>query len=136
MASPVGHEDRLAIFPKLAEGVQQVLDNAAEFDNVLNTVYSLMYAFLFSLPIVLLGTVTPWAVRLTVQDVEHAGQVAGRLSALATAGSILGTFLPVLWLIPAYGTRWTFYILAMLLLVVVGGGGRGRERMGPWRGRR
>ncbi|MBP8109807.1 MAG: fused MFS/spermidine synthase, partial [Caldilineaceae bacterium] len=90
---------------------------------------------LFSLPIILLGTVTPWAVRLAVQDVAHAGQVAGRLSALSTAGSILGTFLPVLWLIPAYGTRWTFYILAILLLLVVGGAEarrRGWERWAAW----
>ncbi len=83
---------------------------------------------LFSLPIVLLGTVTPWAVRLAVQDVAHAGQVAGRFSALSTAGSILGTFLPVLWLIPAYGTRWTFYILAIILLLVVGSGGDAETR--------
>lgn len=48
----------LAIFPKLAEGVQQVLDNAAEFDNVLNTLYSLMYAFLFSLPIAIVYRIT------------------------------------------------------------------------------
>ena len=86
---------------------------------------------LFSLPIVLLGTVTPWAVRLAVRDVEHAGQVAGRFSALATAGSILGTFLPVLWLIPAYGTRWTFYILAVVLLIVTGFGGS-REGWIAW----
>ena len=48
----------LAIFPKLALGVQQVLDNAAEFDNVLNTLYSLMYAFLFSLPIAIVYRIT------------------------------------------------------------------------------
>ncbi len=74
---------------------------------------------LFSLPIILLGTVSPWAVRLAVVDVTQAGQVAGRLYAIATAGSLVGTFLPVLWLIPAYGTRWTFSLLAMVPLVVI-----------------
>lgn len=34
-------------------------------------------------------------------------------------GEFRGTFLPVLWLIPAYGTRWTFYLLALALLGVV-----------------
>jgi predicted membrane-bound spermidine synthase len=75
---------------------------------------------LFSLPIILLGAVSPWAVRLAVTDLRRTGATAGRLYAIATSGSILGTFLPVLWLIPAYGTRWSFYLLAMGLLVVVG----------------
>lgn len=74
---------------------------------------------LFSLPIILLGTVSPWAIRLALDDVVHAGQVAGRLSAIATAGSLVGTFLPVLWLIPAYGTRWTFYLLSLSLLLLL-----------------
>lgn len=74
---------------------------------------------LFSLPITLLGTVSPWAIKLTLGDVAHTGQTAGRLYAVATMGSLVGTFLPVLWLIPAYGTRWTFYLLALTLLFVL-----------------
>ncbi len=74
---------------------------------------------LFSIPGILLGTATPWAIRLSVARVEEAGRTAGRLSAIATAGSLVGTFLPVLWLIPAYGTRWAFYILSLGLLIVV-----------------
>jgi len=74
---------------------------------------------LFSLPIILLGTVSPWAVRLAVTEVAETGQVAGRLYAIATAGSLVGTFLPVLWLIPAYGTRWTFSLLALAPLIIM-----------------
>ena len=74
---------------------------------------------IFSVPGVLLGTASPWAVRLSVRSVDESGHVAGRLYAIATAGSIVGTFLPVLWLIPAYGTRWTFFILAFALLAVL-----------------
>lgn len=75
---------------------------------------------LFSPPVVLLGAVSPWAVRLAVTDLRRTGETAGRLYAIATAGSILGTFLPVLWLIPTVGTRWSFYLMAMALLIVVG----------------
>ena len=60
------------------------------------------------------------------------GQTAGRLYAIGTAGSLVGTFLPVLWLIPAYGTRWTFYILALAPLTVVALGSlRQRHRWVP-----
>jgi len=48
----------LAVFPKLASVVQQVLDTASEFDNVVNTIGSLLYAFLFSLPVALVYRIT------------------------------------------------------------------------------
>ena len=74
---------------------------------------------LFSIPGILLGAATPWALRLVLRDPQETGHVAGRLSAISTTGSLVGTFLPVLWLIPAVGTRWTFFILALTLLAVI-----------------
>jgi len=52
-----------------------------------------------------------------VTSVETAGAVAGRLYALSTAGSLVGTFLPALVLIPGIGTQRTFLLVA----AVVGG---------------
>ena len=74
---------------------------------------------IFSVPGILLGTASPWAVRLSVRSLDETGHTAGRLYATATAGSIVGTFLPVLLLIPAVGTRWTFFILSGWLLAVL-----------------
>ncbi|MCC6831276.1 MAG: fused MFS/spermidine synthase [Thermoleophilia bacterium] len=70
---------------------------------------------MFIVPVTALGAVTPWAVRLAVADVGTAGAVAGRLYALSTIGSIAGTFLPVLVLIPAVGTRRTILGVAAVL---------------------
>jgi spermidine synthase len=70
---------------------------------------------LFSVPITLLGMASPFAVRLGVTRVDQAGEVAGRMYALSTAGSILGTFLPVALLIPQIGTRRTMLATACLL---------------------
>jgi spermidine synthase len=72
---------------------------------------------LFAPPVVLLGMVSPFAIRLAVSSIETAGAVAGRLYALSTAGSLLGTFLPALVLIPAIGTQRTFLVVAALLAV-------------------
>jgi spermidine synthase len=66
-------------------------------------------------PVVLLGMVSPFAIRLAVSTIETAGTVAGRLYALSTAGSLLGTFLPAVVLIPAIGTQRTFLVVAALL---------------------
>ena len=68
-------------------------------------------------PVVLLGMVSPFAIRLAMSTIETAGAVAGRLYALSTAGSLLGTFLPALVLIPAIGTQRTFLVIAVLLAV-------------------
>jgi len=73
---------------------------------------------LFSVPITLMGCISPFAIRLAIQDVSAAGNISGRLYAISTLGSIIGTFLPVLWLIPAIGTARTFFVFAALLLLV------------------
>ena len=70
---------------------------------------------LVAMPVLLLGTVSPWAIRLGVQSVEEAGTVAGRLYALSTAGSLVGTLVSALLLIPLVGTRRTFLIFALAI---------------------
>jgi spermidine synthase len=74
---------------------------------------------LFVPPVVLLGMVAPFAIRLALTDVASAGTVAGRLYAVSTVGSLVGTFLSALVLIPAIGTQRTLLVSA----VVIGLGG-------------
>ena len=69
------------------------------------------------LPLLLLGTLAPWAVRLAVETVEDSGRIAGRLYAVSTLGSLAGVFLAALVLIPLFGTQRTFGVLALLLAV-------------------
>jgi spermidine synthase len=75
---------------------------------------------LFSIPVTLLGCVSPFAIRLSMEEqgVESSGNVAGGLYALSTVGSLVGTFLPVLVLIPNIGTRNTFLLFSFVLLAV------------------
>ena len=73
---------------------------------------------LFSIPVTLLGAVSPFAIRLAIEDTASAGRISGRMYAISTVGSIIGTFVPVLLLIPAIGTSLSFLALAGLLLIV------------------
>ena len=73
---------------------------------------------LFAAPVILLGCVSPFAIRLLLRDVETGGNTAGRVYALSTAGSILGTFLPVFWFIPTYGTRPTLEGFGLVLVAI------------------
>jgi len=73
---------------------------------------------LFSLPVILLGTISPFAIRLSIHDPAEAGRVSGRIYATSTLGSFTGTFLPVLITIPLIGTNMTFLTFSGLLLLV------------------
>lgn len=77
---------------------------------------------LFVVPITLLGCVSPFAIRLSITETAKAGSTSGRVYAVSTVGSILGTFLPVLWLIPTIGTARTFLLFSLVLLLMALGG--------------
>jgi len=73
---------------------------------------------LVALPVLMLGAVSPWALRLRLARVEDSGRVAGRLYAISTVGSLAGTFLSALLLIPLAGTQRTFLVFASALAIV------------------
>jgi spermidine synthase len=73
---------------------------------------------LFAPPVILLGAVAPFAIRLGITDLTTAGAAAGRFYALSTIGSLLGTFLAALVFIPLVGTRRT--LLGCAVLVALG----------------
>ncbi len=73
---------------------------------------------LVAAPVTLLGAAAPWAARLAVAEVDRSGEVVGRLYATSTAGSLLGTMLAALLLIPLLGTQRTFLVFALALALV------------------
>jgi spermidine synthase len=73
---------------------------------------------LVAVPVLVLGMVAPYAIRLSVERVEDSGKTAGRLYAISTIGSLLGTFTSALLFIPLLGTRRTFLAYALMLAVV------------------
>ena len=73
---------------------------------------------LFAPASVLFGFVTPYAVRLKMLNIEDAGKTVGRLYALSTVGSILGTFAAGFILLPFVGSVRTLYLLTAILFVL------------------
>jgi spermidine synthase len=72
---------------------------------------------LFGAPSVVLGAVSPMAVRLVTRSLDRLGRTAGRLFAVSTAGSIAGTFATAFWLVPELGTDQVLAVGAVTLLV-------------------
>jgi predicted membrane-bound spermidine synthase len=86
---------------------------------------------LFIVPITLLGMISPFAIRLSIDSQESSGRTAGTIYGISTLGSFIGTFTPVLLTIPTIGTRNTFLVFSLLLLSValVGLGKFGSRRL-------
>jgi len=77
---------------------------------------------LVAVPVMLLGAVAPYANRLTLTRVAETGTVTGRLYAISTAGSLIGTFSSALVLIPLIGSHRTFIAFALALALVAAPG--------------
>jgi len=73
---------------------------------------------LFAIPLVLLGMISPFAIRLRTQHAAAAGQTAGNVSSVSTLGSIVGTFVPVFLLLPNVGSGRTLLLTAGAVLLV------------------
>jgi spermidine synthase len=86
---------------------------------------------LVAVPVLMLGTVSPWAIRLKLHGVDDAGQTAGRMYAISTVGSLLGTFAASLLLIPLLGTQRTFLTFALITALVAALGVRARWALVP-----
>lgn len=75
-------------------------------------------SFLFFIPSVLLGIITPYALRLALTDLVGAGKTAGSLYAYSTLGSIAGTFAAGFIFIPLFGSFKTLTSIAVILILL------------------
>lgn len=80
---------------------------------------------LFSVPMILMATASPFVIKLAINEVDEAGRKAGVIYALSTFGSLLGSFVPTLLLTPLIGITKTFYFFALSLSLASIAGLRG-----------
>ena len=71
--------------------------------------------FVFSL---FLGCVNPIIIKLSLKNLETAGEVTGKVYAFATIGGIVGTFLGGFVLVPNFGSVQILYVLASILFIL------------------
>lgn len=123
----------LAIVPFVADPFLRLSVNALGALSVGGFLGSLIGVLvLVAVPVMLLGAVAPYASRLSVERVADTGRTIGNLYAISTVGSLLGTFLAALLLIPTIGTHRTFIVFALsLALVAVPGFGSWRALIVP-----
>ncbi len=73
---------------------------------------------LFLIPSVIIGTVSPYAIKLTVKDLKTVGQVSGSLYSISTIGSVVGTLVTTFIFTLFFTITASLFILAFLLLIL------------------
>lgn len=97
---------------------------ATTFNSLTNTDFIIIVGsligmiLLFALPIMIMGMVSPYAVRIASNKIADIGQTAGSLYSIATIGSIFGIFLPSFIMVPLLGSRMTIVIFATLEILI------------------
>ena len=74
--------------------------------------------FMFIVPTVIMGMISPYSVRLLVQTTEHSGQVAGFLYFVSTLGSALGTLATSFYLVLWFEMNTILTLLTVALLAM------------------
>ena len=74
---------------------------------------------LFFIPTVILGMISPYSIRLLIDDKEKSGQVAGVLYFVSTIGSALGTLMTSFYLVLWFEVN-TIILFYCGLLAVLG----------------
>jgi spermidine synthase len=74
-------------------------------------------AIIFFIPGCVLGTISPVVVRLTLQSLNKAGNVIGKIYAFSTLGAIMGTFATGFLLISWMGTRNIIFTMGVILIL-------------------
>lgn len=74
----------------------------------------------------MLGIISPYAVKLATTTLTRLGNITGNLYSAATIGSIIGTFVTVFVLIPAFEINYIIFGLGLTLIILASIIGLGR----------
>ena len=114
--------------PLLAPGVLETIELAAPGPRAAPLEATLA---LFFLPAVVMGMISPFAVRLRAETMATIGNVAGSLYALSTLGSIAGTLLAAFVLLSWMGVRTIVHLLGAVMMVLAVLSWLTSRRIGP-----
>jgi spermidine synthase len=122
----------LVVLPTFAQPVLQFFVWSID-DIKLGSLLSALAIMFF--PVALLGTYSPFAIRLLLPSRANSGLVSGTVYGVSTAGSILGTLGTTFYLIPLIGSRAITFTLGISGLVasallLAGSRAGGRARLG------
>jgi len=106
----------IMLIPICQRGILEIITNIISSIKVGAIISTII---LFFIPSMLIGFISPIIVKLKMKDLEEVGKISGKISALATLGSIFGTFLGGFYLIPRFGCNQIVFVLAIIMFLLI-----------------
>lgn len=72
---------------------------------------------LLSIPLILIGSITPYCFKLSADNISNIGITAGKLYGISTLGSLTGAIITVFFLIPVFSIKFIIVLLSFLLFL-------------------
>ncbi|HMK60665.1 MAG TPA: fused MFS/spermidine synthase [Dissulfurispiraceae bacterium] len=77
----------------------------------------LVTSLIFFIPSCILGMISPVIIKLALRKMERVGHIVGKIYAISTLGSIIGTFAAGFFLISWIGTRQIMLLMGLILML-------------------
>ena len=74
---------------------------------------------LFFVPAMFIGMLSPIIIKLKMNKLEDVGKTSGKIYAIATLGSIIGTFLGGFVLVPNFGSNEILFVLSAVMFLLI-----------------
>lgn len=98
---------------------QPLLNSISNIINDIKIGAILSTIILFFVPSMIIGFLSPIIIKLSLESLDSAGKVSGRIYAIGTLGGIVGTFLGGFYLLPNLGSKSTLFILAIITFILI-----------------
>ena len=115
----------ILLIPLIQNSIIEMITNITK-DIKIGAIFSSL--LLFFVPSMFIGMMTPNVLKLKMSVLDNVGKTSGKISALATLGSIIGTFLGGFILIPNFGSTQILFVLSIIMFLLTFLGGSNSEK--------
>ncbi|MFC1743768.1 spermidine synthase [Candidatus Riflebacteria bacterium] len=108
----------IAVIPLISNPLFRIAQEALKKQQP--TLFISLFAFiiLFAIPLTFYAMTGPFAIKLGTKKVEESGATAGKVNAFIAAGSLIGIYIPGVFSIPLWGSRYSILFFAAILLIL------------------
>lgn len=103
----------IPLFQTQLLGMITSIINSIKIGAILSTI------IIFFIPAMFIGMLSPIIIKVKLEDLNNAGKTSGKIYAIATLGSIVGTFLGGFFLIPNFGSTEILFVLAIIMFLLM-----------------
>lgn len=96
-----------------------ILASEVQLGNIIMISSIICSIVLFSVPLIFMGTISPLLAKISITSLDETGNVMGNLYLFNIFGSVLGTMIPTILIIPKIGVKRSFLLFGAVLAIIL-----------------